>query len=72
MMDLKALRERAGLRTVDVASALKCAESSVRNWETGRTTPKMEVWQVFKLLEVYQCTREELVQAVKASTLPTT
>lgn len=69
MMDLKALRERAGLRTVDVASTLRCAESSVRNWETGRTTPKMEVWQVFKLLEVYQCTREELVQAVEASTI---
>lgn len=68
-MDLKALRERAGLKTVDVASLLKCAESSVRNWETGRTTPKMEVWQVFRLLEIYHCTREELEQAVKESTI---
>ena len=69
-MDLRALRERAGLRTVDVAYKLKCAESSVRNWEKGRTTPKMEVWQVFRLLDLYQCTQEELEQAVEASMLP--
>ncbi|MBW4659288.1 MAG: helix-turn-helix transcriptional regulator [Drouetiella hepatica Uher 2000/2452] len=64
---MKALRERTGLRTIDVAYELKCSESSVRNWEKGRTTPKMEVWQVFRLLEVYQCTREELEQAVRES-----
>lgn len=67
-MDLRALREKAGLRTTDVAYLLKCAESSVRNWETGRSTPKLEVWQVFRLLEIYNCTREELEQAVQEST----
>ncbi|MGH1395441.1 MAG: helix-turn-helix domain-containing protein [Trichormus sp.] len=68
-MDLRALRERAGLRTFDVAGELGCAESSIRNWEKGRTTPKMEVWQVFRLRDLYQCTEEELVQAVKESML---
>jgi transcriptional regulator with XRE-family HTH domain len=66
-MDLRALRERAGLTILDVSYDLKCAESSIRNWEKGRTTPKMEVWQVFRLRDLYQCTEEELVQAVKES-----
>jgi DNA-binding XRE family transcriptional regulator len=68
-MDLRALRERAGFTVLDVASDLKCAESSIRNWEKGRTTPKMEVWQVFRLRDLYQCTEEELVQAVQESML---
>lgn len=71
-MDLRALRERAGLRISDVAREIKSAESSIRNWEKGRTTPKMEVWQVFRLRDLYQCTEDELVQAVKASMLEET
>jgi len=71
-MDLRALRERAGLRISDVAREIKSAESSIRNWEKGRTTPKMEVWQVFRLRDLYQCTEEELVQAVKESMLEET
>ncbi|MBD2593871.1 transcriptional regulator [Nostoc sp. MBR 210] len=68
-MDLRALRHRTGLRISDVAIELDCALSSIRNWEKGRTTPKMEVWQVFRLRDLYQCTEEELVQAAKKSTL---
>jgi len=66
------LRERAGLRISDVAREIKSAESSIRNWEKGRTTPKMEVWQVFRVRDLYQCTEEELVQAVKESMLEET
>jgi transcriptional regulator with XRE-family HTH domain len=66
-MDLRALRERAGFTAVEVARQLQCSESSIRNWEKGRSTPKMEVWQVFRLRDLYQCTEEELVQAVKES-----
>lgn len=68
-MNLRALRERAGLIIRNVARELKCSESSIRNWEKGRTRPMMEVWQVFRLRDLYQCTEEELVQAVKESTL---
>lgn len=66
-MDMRALRERAGLKIIEVANELKCAESSIRNWEKGRTTPKLEVWQVFRLRNLYQCTEAELEQAVKES-----
>lgn len=68
-MNLRALRKRAGLRIIDVASELNCAQSSIRNWEKGRTTPMMEVWQVFRLRDLYQCTEAELKQAVKESML---
>lgn len=66
-MNLRALRERAGLIIRNVARELKCSKSSIRNREKGRTTPKMEVWQVFRLRDLYQCTEEELVQAAKES-----
>ncbi|MEQ8998212.1 helix-turn-helix domain-containing protein [Coleofasciculus chthonoplastes] len=71
-MNLRALRKRAGLIIRNVARELKCSESSIRNWEKGRTTPMMEVWQVFRLRDLYQCTEEELVQAVKESMLEET
>lgn len=66
-MNLRVLRKRTELRISDVAIELNCALSSIRNWEKGRTTPKLEVWQVFRLRDLYQCTEEELVQAVKES-----
>ncbi len=66
-MNLRALRERAGLIIRNVARELKCSESSIRNWEKGRTKPMMEVWQVFRLRDLYQCTEEELLQAAKES-----
>ena len=66
-MNMKGLRERAGLKILEVANELKCAESSIRNWEQSRTTPKLEVWQVFRLRDLYQCTETELEQAVKES-----
>lgn len=66
-MDLRALRERAGFTAVEIARQLQCSESSVRNWEKGRTTPKLEIWQVFRLRDLYQCTEVELVEAAKES-----
>lgn len=61
-MNMKQLRERTKLRTVDVASKLGIAESTVRNWEHGRSVPKFEL--VSPLLKLYQCSFEELEKAV--------
>lgn len=62
---MKQLRERLGLRTVDVASRLKIGESTVRNWEHGRAVPRFEV--ISNLLDLYQCSFEQLDQAVRES-----
>jgi len=65
---MKELRTRKNLKLVDVASRIDVAESSVRNWERGRTIPKLRVDQFSALLKLYECTFEEFEQAVKEST----
>jgi putative transcriptional regulator len=68
-MDMKQLRLRAKLRTVDVASRVGVGESSVRNWEKGRTIPKLTIDKTAALCLLYQCSIEELAQAAQESIL---
>ena len=42
-------------------------ESSVRNWEKGRTIPTLSIDKTAALCELYQCSIAELDLAVKAS-----
>lgn len=64
---LAQLRIRASLRAVDVGYYLGINESTVRNWEKGRTIPTVTFTQVDKLMELYDCSYEELRDAVKES-----
>lgn len=64
---LAQLRIRAGLRAVDVGYHLSINESTVRNWEKGRTIPTVTFTQIDKLMELYNCSYEELRDAVKES-----
>ena len=66
-MDMKQLRLRAKLRTVDVASRVGVGESSVRNWEKGRTIPKLTIDKTAALCLLYHCSIEELADAVMKS-----
>lgn len=66
-MDMEALRERAGLTRAEVANRLKISETSVRNWETGRTEPTMTPQKYQELLQILQCTPKELAFASKKS-----
>ena len=68
-MDMKQLRLKVKLRTVDVASRVGIAESSVRNWEKGRTIPKLTIDKTAILCKLYQCSIEELAQSVQESIL---
>lgn len=68
-MDMKQLRLKVKLRTVDVASRVGIAESSVRNWEKGRTIPKLTIDKVAVLCELYQCSIAELAQSAQESIL---
>jgi putative transcriptional regulator len=52
-----------------VASRVGIAESSVRNWEKGRTIPKLTIDKVAVLCELYQCSITELAQAAQKSIL---
>lgn len=66
-MDMKALRQRTGLSTGKVARQLGIAESTVRNWEKGRSSPRLDVGKMAELCELYQVTIQELRDAVKGS-----
>lgn len=64
---MKHLREKAGLSTVDVAYQLKVAESTVRNWDSGRTLPTFAINEVPKVLALYGCTLEDMAAAAEQS-----
>jgi DNA-binding transcriptional regulator YiaG len=66
-MGMKELREQARLTTADVASALGIADSTVRNWDHGRTIPRLRVDQFLCLLRLYQTTPEQLWEAIEQS-----
>lgn len=50
-ISLAAARTNAGLTQKNVADALNVAVSTVRNWENGKTTPKLP--QAHALCELY-------------------
>jgi putative transcriptional regulator len=66
-MDMKELRRKTGLKAEEVAVKLDMAVSTVRNWEQGRTLPKMRVDQFANLCKLYGCTIEELEQSARRS-----
>ncbi len=67
IMDMEAIRERAGLTRAEVANRLEISETSVRNWETGRTEPTMTPQRYQELLQILQCTPKELANASEMS-----
>lgn len=64
-MDLRQLRQKSSLTIAEVAKALDCSESSIRNWEHSRTEPTIAISKITKLLSLYNCTVEQLHQAVE-------
>lgn len=66
-MDMKELRQRAGVKAEDIAVALDIGVSTIRNWEQGRTIPRLRVDQFADLLRLYKCSFWELEKAVRLS-----
>ncbi len=67
LMNMKQFREKVGLRTIDVAYYLDIAESTVRNWEYGRTMPRLRADQFAQLCNLYKCSIDELAKASQES-----
>lgn len=62
-MNMKELRLRSGKRAEEIAVELGVAVSTVRNWDQLKTAPRMTPKGLAKLMKVYNCTFEELLQA---------
>jgi transcriptional regulator with XRE-family HTH domain len=62
------LRKRAKLTQRQVATALDVRESTVSEWERGLSKPHLVPSKTKKLLELYQCTIDELIEAFEEST----
>lgn len=62
-MDMKELRKSVGLKAEEVAVQLGISVSTVRNWEQGRTMPKLRLDQFCRLIKIYNCSPDELEQA---------
>jgi len=62
-MDMKRLRLRSEKRAEEVAAELGIAISTLRNWEQQKNVPRMTPKGLQKLMEIYDCTFEELIQA---------
>lgn len=55
---LRALREKAGLRPVELARELDLSQPSIRNWETGKTSPSLD--RLPKIADVLKADLAEL------------
>ena len=63
MATLKDLRERVLLSQSELGLACGVGKQAVWQWESGRTSPSAVHRR--KLVEVLECTREELLAALK-------
>ena len=57
------LRERVGLTQRQVSVALDKRQSTISDWERGITSPRLTLKEVQELMQLYNCTLDELVEA---------
>lgn len=65
---MKDLRHRTGKKVEQIASELGVSASTVHNWEQNRNAPRMTASSFKRLMDVYGCTFEELLDAEKEIT----
>jgi DNA-binding XRE family transcriptional regulator len=60
-----ALRERAGLTRRQVATDLGVTEKTIYVWETSKNPPRLTAALVQRMMEILNCSMEELVEATE-------
>lgn len=60
------LRKRAELTQRQVAEALGVTVTTVSSWETGLKEPRLDFAQTQKLMELYECSIDDLVAALQS------
>lgn len=65
--DLTWLRTQAGKTIKDVVIYLDVSDSTVRNWEKGRSVPRLSPTEYVKILGFYSCTPKEFEHAALLS-----
>ena len=60
---MRELRVRSGKKAEEIAVELGVSVSTVRNWDQGKTAPRMTPMDMQRLMAVYGCSFDELVKA---------
>jgi DNA-binding XRE family transcriptional regulator len=64
-LTLVKLRQEAGLTQQDLANAIGVTQKTISIWEKGTVEPKLSLRQTKILMEVLNCTFEELLEATQ-------
>lgn len=60
------LRQRVGLTQRQVAQQLDVRQSTVSDWERGVSTPNLPPSKIKRMMEVYECTLDDLIEAFES------
>ena len=61
--NLKALRKQKGLNQLDFAKLMQTTQQRVSEWECNKVEPSL--YNVIKMLKVFEITFEELIEDIK-------
>lgn len=66
-MDLRKLRKRVNLSLERVAADIGRSHSTVSNWESGKTLPMLNPLEFERICQLYKCSCQEFIDAVKVT-----
>lgn len=67
-LTLMKLRQRTGLTQQELADAIGVTQKTISIWEKGSVEPKLTFEQTKQLMEILNCTLDELIIAIKQRT----
>ncbi|MGJ5676293.1 MAG: helix-turn-helix transcriptional regulator [Nostochopsis sp.] len=65
------LREKAGLTQLELSRLVGVTESTIQNWESGRTGTE-QIQRIIKFCKALNCQVEDLIECASASQQPAT